>query len=69
MKFFDILCKENTQEETDKVRKDLLEDKAGIKIMEYRGMERVISYVPVKKCRRLVCSFSNSSFSSRKSFK
>lgn len=46
--FFDILCKENTQEETDKVRKDLLEDKAGIKIMEYRGMERVISYVPVK---------------------
>lgn len=46
--FFDILCKKNTQEETDKVRKDLLEDKAGIKIMEYRGMERVISYVPVK---------------------
>ena len=46
--FFDILYKENISQEADKVRKDLLEDKAGIRIMEYRGIERIISYVPVK---------------------
>lgn len=46
--FFDILHKENTPQDADKVRKDLLEDKAGIRIIKYRGTEKVISYVPVK---------------------
>lgn len=46
--FFDILYKENTLQEADIVRKDLMEDKTGIRIMKYRGIKRIISYVPVE---------------------
>ena len=46
--FFDILYKENTLQEADIVRKDLMEDKTGIRIMKYREIKRIISYVPVE---------------------
>ncbi len=46
--FFDIYIKKILHKMQIKVRKDLLEDKAGIRIMKYRGTEKVISYVPVK---------------------
>lgn len=46
--FFNILYNENDPKAADEVKEELLEDKSGIRIMEYRGIKRVISYVPVK---------------------